>query len=404
MTDQDCRSGVKCQLRRRGSVSSDPGERVLSWLESEMMCSQWGSGYGILSDDASSDNDLILDAIDIDDQSELNSVHSEVLVFNEKNPTKGSIREAFRHLSPSFPLHSVDFILDNAWAPKTVISYDNMSKRLYAWMEANGEDWKDLNRSKCVLFLATLVHKPAVLGLAKTVTSMFLDIMSEGDRLSSLLLRAAKRANPKNPKYSSIWDIKTLVQCCKRQGGPESLALEALRDKSIVLIRMASALRAVDVEKIRLLQLSSESVSYRIMNPKSGKGLVSYGPTRSIPALVDSRESCVVCHLNEYVARMSLSMDSPLFWSLDGGKPLGVQAIGNISKKMMRLAGIPEKFGSHSIRHAAISALTKAGFSSEDVCRTAQVSEGVMRKYYVKMIEGFPIEWAGIGTTEAILE
>ena len=182
------------------------------------------------------------------------------------------------------------------------------------------------------------------------------------------------------PKYTSTWDVNTVVLYLKeKMGDTPTLNLKALSQKLVVLLALSNAPRASDLVAldVRFVQSSEEGVTFRI--PGLTKTRRS-GPPRSFEVSRFKDASLCPVKILEYYLRQMKDIRKeggngsyPLFISVRKPHNAVTSAtIGRWIKQILSMAGVnTDQFSAHSTRSASTTAAKKQGVSVRDIMGTA---------------------------------
>ena len=181
-------------------------------------------------------------------------------------------------------------------------------------------------------------------------------------------------------------DIKLMVQHLKRDDDTGELTLHSLRDRAILLIGYAGALRRSELANLRASDLQYTPEGIRILLRKSktdqtGAGHILGLANGSHPA------TCPVRSLRQWI-RVAHIYDGPVFRPIDRhgnikAKAITGHSIALIVKKACLRAGLPpEIYSGHSLRAGFATQAAKAGKPERVIMRhTRHKSEKMVREY-----------------------
>lgn len=190
--------------------------------------------------------------------------------------------------------------------------------------------------------------------------------------------KGAAHLRPQTPKYEEIWDPEPVLCYLKTLWPHESLSLELLTKKLVMLLALATAQRVQTLTKIRISNIQRFDTEIRI---KISDRIKTSGPGRTQPLLQlpffkEQPRLCaatILCFYVDYSAKIRPRNEDMLL--LTYKKPHRVATTQSVSrwlKCVLSESGIDISiFGSHSTRHAATSAAFRKGVDIETIRKAA---------------------------------
>lgn len=207
----------------------------------------------------------------------------------------------------------------------------------------------------------------------------------------SRVMQGADKLMPSKPRYADTWDLDLLFSYWESQPANSLLSFESLRLKALSLLMATAVLRSSDAVAIQRssLQFLPDELTFQLLNPKNANGLTA--PVHV--ARAKRRRICPVAAMYEYVQRL-VSMIPPTSESLwvTMKKPhtsLASKTVASAVLSVLKAAGVPERFKTHSIRSAAVSKAMNMGIPLDEVLLHARwKSERVFRVFYDRSLRG----------------
>ena len=201
--------------------------------------------------------------------------------------------------------------------------------------------------------------------------------------LVSRLLKGIYNSRPPEPRYSTTWDVTTMLTWMKGQGA-EEMSLKDLSGKLALLMTLANTNRTPELQALdlRFRSYTPEGVLFRLVSltKKSKTG----APLKECFFTAFPQDSClcVVQYLCKYEEATKKFRDirankpAPLFLSyMKPHKPVSSQRIAHWIKDTLKKAGVDTNtFTAHSVRGASTSAAARKGLHISDILKMADWS------------------------------
>jgi len=198
-------------------------------------------------------------------------------------------------------------------------------------------------------------------------------------RFHSLSTPYKKEWNKNTEKYSYFWDPMPALAALASTASPACVFqrehyisfgdLSALRSRLVFCARVLGLYRSVDLANLK------RTVSIQGSNPfikikRKGQKIHKWERMASLPHFPQISPFYLL-QATVAATRSQGKPGVPVFLALRlPYKPLGADAIPQITKKVMERHGIDPKFlGAHSTRGAGVPLCIKIGFSAEEVCK-----------------------------------
>ena len=206
-------------------------------------------------------------------------------------------------------------------------------------------------------------------------------------------LKGVFELRPSLPKYSSIWDVNTLLLYLKKLAPLEKLSLKEISLKMTSLLCILTGQRCQTIHKIDISHIQHLPNMIRITIKDT---LKTTKPGRDIKPLellayTNDPDLCIVRLFKEYLLRTSTLREghTQLLISFQKPyKPVSKDTISRWVKATLKASGIDtEQFTAHSCRSASASATKNAGLSLVEIMKTAGWSNcTTFGKFYDKNI------------------
>jgi hypothetical protein len=197
--------------------------------------------------------------------------------------------------------------------------------------------------------------------------------------LVSQLVVGVHRELPTQPFYNDFYDTDVVRTYVKSLGSTSTLELMSLRDKAIILVRLATVRRGMDLTKIDLStkRVFPDRWEFRALNTK--EVLMSRGrESWSAPIVLTINpdiEICPVhtldCYLRQAAALRPAGCRSLFLNVRPPYSPISSERLNVITTSVLRDAGVPKDFTARSTRMAETSTRILKGESFLHVYRRA---------------------------------
>ncbi|KYM96635.1 hypothetical protein ALC62_12682 [Cyphomyrmex costatus] len=183
---------------------------------------------------------------------------------------------------------------------------------------------------------------------------------------------------PQKPRYDFIWDPAPVISKLAKLYPHESLSLEIVTRKLVLLLALGSGQRTQTLTTIRISQILFDQDKLIIKIPDR---LKTSAPGRAQPLLTfsyfsDRPDLCISNILKHYLQRTKdlrpPGCDSLFISFMKPHRPVGTQSISRWIRKGLEECGVrADLFSAHSTRHASTSLAAKKGLSLDLIKRAA---------------------------------
>ncbi|XP_065902413.1 uncharacterized protein [Dysidea avara] len=209
--------------------------------------------------------------------------------------------------------------------------------------------------------------------------------------LISRLLKGIFHDRPPLPRYTSTWNVQTVLNYLEGLGENQSLPLKDLSWKLAMLLALTRPSRSADLSQLDLKRRvhKPDGVCFypNVLAKQSRQG--SQIAHFFFPSLPENPTLCPVMTLKAYEDRTKPIRDNEprLFISfIKPYKAVTSSSVARWLKAVLTAAGIDTAiFSAHSTRGASSSAAAKVGITTNDILKAADwSSESVFQKFYYK--------------------
>jgi len=182
---------------------------------------------------------------------------------------------------------------------------------------------------------------------------------------------------PSRPRYDFIWDPSPVVSKLAALFPHESLSLEMLTRKLVLLLALASGQRCQTLAAIRVSQVAftAEKVLIRVPDRMKTSTPGRSQPFMSFPRFKERDDLCIFALLSHYLVRtQDIRPPSCDFLFIALKRPhtaVGAQTISRWIRIGLTECGVSDIFSAHSTRHASTSAAARKGVPVDLIKRAA---------------------------------
>ncbi|XP_057327244.1 uncharacterized protein LOC130668794 [Microplitis mediator] len=303
------------------------------------------------------------------------------------------IREAY--VRRNLPAESLDILIASLTS-STLQQYNSALRDWWTFSQQKSRDPFATSATAVLEFLTYKFNSGASYGTLNSTRSAISLISSEylsGNAYISRFLKGVFKLRPCKPKYESTWDTAPVLEELAKQHPLETLDLQALTNKTILLLALCTAHRSRTFSLISIDNLTTTPAGIEIKIPEQIKTSRpgAFQPLLILPFFKEKPELCAASAIIRYlkVTKALRGEEKKLFISIRKPyKAVSSQTIGKWIKSMLAECGVDERFTGHSVRHAATSKAASKGISIETIRKTAGWSQNsqVFAKFYQRPI------------------
>ena len=309
------------------------------------------------------------------------------------------------HLRKSFDsqglsVQATELVLQS-WRTKTNKSYDSLFGKWNRWCIERGSNPISGPVSEVANFLAALYQKGYQYNSINAYRSAISSVHEKRDGvpvgqhpLVSRLVKGVFNARPPIPRYSSTWDVQTVLNYLESLGKNDALSLKQLTLKTAFLMAITRPSRTADLSQLDTSRLRNNRTGVAFLpsvlakQSRQGRSIVEF----FFPLFPDNPVLCPVKAIRAYLDRTESLRGTEVKMFLSYIKPhkaITSSTIARWLKSMLEQAGVnPDIFGAHSTRGASASAAARGGITTEDFLKAANwSSESVFQKFYHREID-----------------
>lgn len=288
-------------------------------------------------------------------------------------------------------------IMTASIAQSTISQYDSALKVWWNFCLGLKQDPFSAGEQVILKCLTNRFKEGAAYGTLNTLRSSISLINDCDSPKNSLLHRFFKgvfRLRPALPKYNSIWDVELVFKTIEAWGSFESLNLQKLSFKLVMLLALGSAygvqsIALIKIENVKEIAGGVEIIIDELIKTSKPGSSAHYC---FFPFFNERTTLCIAKTLLHYMARTQDLRESGKRLVISYRKPhniVGSQTISRWLKTVLREARVEKAFTAHSTRHASTSKALKNGMDINNIKTTAGWSEGsnTFAKFYNRPIK-----------------
>jgi len=193
--------------------------------------------------------------------------------------------------------------------------------------------------------------------------------------ITKRFMKAVYKKRPNNVKYKSLWDPSPVLQFLEQMFPLETLTLEKLTLKLVVLLSLATGHRVQTFSQMKIndVHAHKEGIEVFISSLIKSSGPKSQQPCLYLPYFQEKPALCVASTFKAYVERTASirSENLKVISYKKPHKPVSSQTISRWIKSVLLKSGIDSSFTAHSTRHVSTSLASLKGIDLNQIKETA---------------------------------
>ena len=279
----------------------------------------------------------------------------------------------------------VSDIIMSSWRSGTQAQYKSAWSKWSSWCAEKQEDPVSCDISCFLEFLSELFDN----GLQYRTINVYRSAISashlsvEGSsigshQLVSRFMRGIYELRPPQPRVFTTWDVGTVLRYLKKFHPAETLSLEMLTLKLVMLSALVSASRCSYLYQFDLKYHYVKDENYLFVVAGLVKGSTPKKPHMEIrlPSFPEDPALCSFSYCQEYIRRTqtyrpdSSSKDLLFLSYIKPHNPVKICTIARWVKEVLSLSGIDiSQFSAHSTRSSSTSSAFKSGVPISDIMK-----------------------------------
>lgn len=298
-----------------------------------------------------------------------------------EKPFPGSrevVREAF--VAQAVPSSALDVVLASL-SSATLKQYARPLKSWWNFCHTHRITLFSPRIDQVLAFLSQEVHSVGSYSTFNTMRSAVSLVSDTPIGNHPLIKRFGKGVSvikPQKPRYDFVWDPAPVLSNLTKIYPYDSLSLDIITKKFVLLLALGSGQRAQTLAAIKIsnIQIANSKLVIRVPDR-----IKTSAPGRPQPLLTFSRfpdhpDLCIVTILECYLQRTkhlrSSECDSLFISCVKPHRAVGVQTVSRWIRKSLEECGVQsDLFSAHSTRHASTSLAAKKGVSVDIIKRAA---------------------------------
>lgn len=210
--------------------------------------------------------------------------------------------------------------------------------------------------------------------------------------LVTRFLKGVYELKPSFPKYSTIWDVRTVLTYLKQAKPLENCSLKDLTLKLTMLLCLVTGQRCQTIHAMdsNYIQILPDRCRITIVEKLKHTKVGHHQAPLDLLSYPQDKDICVVEHLKEYIQRTGSIRNQETKLLLSYIKPhkrVSKDTVARWVKQVLKDAGIDSMFTAHSSRAASTSYCRSQGLNLNEIMKSAGWSNAVtFGKFYNKPI------------------
>ena len=274
-----------------------------------------------------------------------------------------------------------------SWRTKTNRSYDSLFRKWHSWRHTRGSNPFSGPIREMLNFLAKLYEEGNQYHSLNSYRSAISSVHERVDGhtvgqhpLLMWLMKGVFNDRPPLPRYTSTWNVQTVLSHIASFGVNESLSLKQISWKTAMLLALTPPSRSADLSQldIRGRQYKPDGVVFipasLAKQSRQGKPVTPF----FFPSFPPDPVICPVTTLKAYEERMALvrGTETRLFLALiKPNKAITSSTVARWLKSLLESAGIDTSvFNAHSVQGASSTMAANLGITTNDILKAADWS------------------------------
>lgn len=302
-------------------------------------------------------------------------------------------------LNQGLSSETVNLIMQS-WRGGTKAQYRPHLKKWFQYCIDKNLDPHEPGTANALQYLTGIFHEGSSYSVINTtISAMSIVIKHEGNLsfgklpLVKRLLKGVYELRPVFPKYTFIWDVKTVFEYFRSLPEPDKLNLKTLSQKLAMLLSLLSGgQRCQTIHSINIVDMivTENSIIIPIMSKLKQSKPGQHMSPMQFKGYPNEKKLCVVTHLSVYLERTKHLRKSPLLFiaTIKPHNPVSRDTISRWCKEVLKNSGINTNiFSSHSSRSAASSNAKLKGVEMKTIISNAGwKNERTFAKHYDKIV------------------
>lgn len=295
------------------------------------------------------------------------------------------------------PESAVD-IMSASLTQSTKSQYNTSLKQWWNYCCLNNVDFYNVKISSLLDFLTQCYQSGSSYGSLNShrsaISLISLNAIGSDEKLKRFF-KGVFKMRPTFPRYNITWDPNIVLDYLSNQYPNDSLSLEQLSKKCVVLLALATGHRTQTLSLIKIKNILefSDKIVIPITDLIKTSGIGRPQPVLNLPFFLQRLSVCPATTLKSYVLasadKRPNTVENLFITYKRPYKNATAQTIGRWIKQTLQASGVDTAiFTAHSTRHAATSAALRAGVSVDTIRKSAGWSDqsSVFANFYNRPI------------------
>ena len=212
------------------------------------------------------------------------------------------------------------------------------------------------------------------------------------DSDTNRFFKGVYRLKPSRPRYSKTWHVTPVIDKVSAWFPFESLNLQKLSEKLIILFALGTGhrMQTFSLIGIDFIQFSDKGAEIRVDVLIKTSKVGTCQPCLILPFFNDKPELCLARTLQYYlrVTEKQRNTKKPFLETKKPHREVGSQTVSRWTRSVLSQCGISDEFTAHSVRHASTQTALTNGLDLASIRTTAGWSKtsSVFARFYNRPI------------------
>lgn len=280
----------------------------------------------------------------------------------------------------------------------TLKQYESSFKAWWSFTKEKNYNIYITDDVKIIEFLTmrfSMGYKYGTLNSDRAAIALITQQDNSSEKLITRFMRGIFKKRPTKAKYTTTWNVDSVLQYVESIPDTENLNLKDLSQKTVTLMILATAQRLQTMTLITTdnIVISESAINIKVPELIKTSKPGGYQPDLTLPFFGEKQNMCVARSLIQYLKltkELRGNCKTLFISTIKPHKAIGAQTLGHWVKSFLKKAGVDiNQFSAYSVKHAAVSKANARGVDIDTIRRTAGWSKqsSVFAKFYNRPIQ-----------------